>query len=175
MPWPCTDKISLEDENLRTIEKEGWSLPVCQMKWAVENNKDINPWNWTTDDWIKFCAYLTKDDSQPSQLSQLTQEPEFRLNWHTRYINDIESNGVECWWTLGSLGGIRRFFKVVPYSRCDTDGLVLKEHAYFALYESLTEDETQATVVAVYESKDEAMERVKTQLTHIYAISQGVL
>ena len=155
---------------MRNIEKEGWTLPVCQMKWAVSNDKDINPWNWTTDDWIKFCAYLVEDDEK-----QPEQGPGVRLNWHTRYINDIDSNGVECWWTIGALGDIRRFFKVVPYSRCDTAGLVLKEHAYFALYESLSEDETLASVVAVYESKEEAMERVKTQLTHIHAISQGVL
>ena len=42
------------------------------------------------------------------------------LDWKEKYINDIETNGVECWHTVGELNSTKRFYKITPFNKCDT-------------------------------------------------------
>ena len=101
-----------------------------------------------------------------------TEQPQVE-EWHTRYINGIESNGIECWWTIGQLGSLKRFYKIVPVDQVDTCGVVQDKEHYFILYESFDNTEERCCIVAVYEHKWDAMNRVMTQLQHIDAIKKA--
>ena len=96
------------------------------------------------------------------------------LEWNTKYTNDIKSNGIECWWTIGELGTLKRFYKVVPFYRCNERGLVISEiPRYFALYEALGVEADNATLIAIYESREEAKQRAKFQLLAITNIIEN--
>ena len=94
------------------------------------------------------------------------------LDWKEKYINDIETNGVECWHTVGELNGTKRFYKITPFNKCDTSGMVLGKGCYYVLYEALGIESDSAKPVAVYESLDAAMERAKFQLLVIDSLKR---
>ena len=86
------------------------------------------------------------------------------LEWKEQKVNDIESNPVGCWYTIGECGTVRRFYKIVPMSKCDTRGMVTDENHYFCLYEACGIESDNVSLVAIYESLDDAKERAKMQL-----------
>lgn len=95
------------------------------------------------------------------------------LEWHIQYINDIPSNGIACWWTIGELGTLKRFYKVVPFNECDERGLVLSDKPkYFCLYEALGIESDKATPIAIYDSLEAAQNRAKFQLLAVVNIIQ---
>ncbi len=90
------------------------------------------------------------------------------LDWKEKYINGIKENGVECWYTIGECGTLRRFYKIVPFSKCDERGLVTNEsEKYYVLYEALGIESDKASPVAVYEDLEKAKQRAKFQLLAI--------
>ena len=90
------------------------------------------------------------------------------LEWKEKYINDIKENGVECWYTIGECGTLRRFYKIVPFSKCNEHGLVTNEsEKYYVLYEALGIESDKASPVAVYEDLEKARQRAKFQLLAI--------
>lgn len=95
------------------------------------------------------------------------------LEWQKKYINDIPSNGVECWWTVGELDTLKRFYKIVPFHEHDERGLVTSiEPKYFCLYEALGVESDKASLIAIYESLEAAQNRAKFQLLAIVNIIQ---
>ena len=93
------------------------------------------------------------------------------LEWHEKHINDIPSNGVECWWTIGEFETLKRFYKVVPFWKSDEHGCVVSSKpTYFLLYEALGVESDNAIPIAVYESLDSAKQRAKFQLLAIVTL-----
>ena len=86
------------------------------------------------------------------------------LEWKEQKVNDIESNPIGCWYTIGECGTLRRFYKIIPMSKCDTKGMVIDENHYFCLYEACGIESDKVSLVAIYESLDDAKERAKMQL-----------
>lgn len=39
------------------------------------------------------------------------------FDWKVKRVNDIETNPIECWWTIGECGALKRFYKIVPLDR----------------------------------------------------------
>ena len=86
------------------------------------------------------------------------------LTWNEKRVNNIDTNPVECWYAIGEFGTLRRFYKIVPFSKCDEHGMSLGTGEYFIVYESLGADPAGAIPVGVYEDLDKAKARVKFQL-----------
>ena len=95
--------------------------------------------------------------------------------WHENYVNGIKENGVSCWWCIGTIGTLSRFYKIVPFSKTNTDGVMLKKNTYFLLYEGNYEkSDSEAdfenfkpirlSEIAVYEDLESAKKRAVTQL-----------
>ena len=93
--------------------------------------------------------------------------PDFKFDWKIKRVNDIETNPIECWWTIGECGTLKRFYKIVPFSYQDEKGVVLSDSKYYLLYEALGIESDKASVVGVYESLDQAQKRAKFQLMNI--------
>lgn len=90
------------------------------------------------------------------------------LEWKKKYVNDIPSNGIECWWTIGEFGTLKRFYKVVPFHEHDERGMVISiEPKYFCLFEALGVESDKVSIVAIYESLEAAQNRAKFQLLTI--------
>ena len=89
------------------------------------------------------------------------------FDWKVKKVNDIETNPIECWWTIGECGTLKRFYKIVPFPAQDERGLVLSDSKYYLLYEALGVESDKVSVVGVYESLDSAQKRAKFQLMNI--------
>ena len=92
------------------------------------------------------------------------------MDWQERKVNDIDTNPVECWWAIGEFGNLRRFYKVVPFNRCDEFGRTTSNGEFYVLHESLSEDEGKAFPVAVYDTLEQAKVRARFQLVAISSI-----
>ncbi len=89
------------------------------------------------------------------------------MDWKVKKVNDIEENPIECWCAIGDSGTLRRFYKIVPWSRIDVYGKVLEENKYFCLWEGLGIEPDNLCMVAVYENLEDAKTRAKMQLVTI--------
>lgn len=116
-----------------------------------------------------------------------------KVDWKIKYINDIKENGIECWYTIGELGGLKRFYRIVPYRECDSHGLAKNEKSkYFAFFEYCSYlpqemfneplDNTydgispqNGSLIAIYEDLETAKARVDTQLSVIQHIMDTYL
>ena len=112
--------------------------------------------------YFKGINIMDSDSYISEQLSAIN------LEWHEKHINDIPSNGVECWWTIGEFETLKRFYKIVPFCKCDEHGCVIcSEPSYFLLHEALGVESDNATPVAIYESLESAKNRAKFQILAI--------
>lgn len=102
-----------------------------------------------------------------------------KTDWHIKYIDDIDTNQVEYVWTVAKLVSadphveVSRFYKVVPYYKETSDGVVQsKDPKYFCLYESLGLEDSNIKLVAVYESFCQAGFRIATQMRKINLLQE---
>lgn len=94
--------------------------------------------------------------------------------WNVEYVNGIESNPIDYWWTVIEIGNLKRRYEISPYHKCDVKGLVIDEKfRYFALYEILMIDNlfpSRGNPVAIYEDLESAKERAKYQILSISSL-----
>lgn len=102
-----------------------------------------------------------------------------KTDWHIKYIDDIDTNQVEYVWTVAKLVSsdphveVSRFYKVVPYYKETSDGVVQSKYPkYFCLYESLGLEDSNTKLVAVYESFCQAGFRIATQMRKINLLKE---
>lgn len=59
------------------------------------------------------------------------------FEWNTKFINNIESNGLDCWYTIQKLRSMWKLYKIVPQFPADERGMItdLTHPEYYILYE----------------------------------------
>lgn len=146
--------------------KYNWRIcPRCRLAFIPFRKKQV------------YCSYLCemKEIEDGKELKKMTDEEyianelaAINMDWKVKKVNGIEENPIECWWAIGDCGTLRRFYKIVPWSKTDVKGVVIEENKYFCLYESCQADKPEnASMVGIYENLDDAKERAKMQLIHI--------
>ena len=57
--------------------------------------------------------------------------------WNTKFINNIESNGLDCWYTAQKLRSMWKLYKIVPQFPADEKGMItdMEHPEYYILYE----------------------------------------
>lgn len=80
-------------------------------------------------------------------------------DWHIKHVNDKEDLPIECVWATATLESkdphvtVSRFYKIIPIHKTNAYGVVLSEDPkYFCLFESLSFEDSNVKLVAVYES-----------------------
>lgn len=117
----------------------------------------------------------------------MLKETDFK--WHVRHVNNIPENPIDCYYCIIDYGdGTGKMFVVKPLHAQDTSGLTLPGgHRYFVFYDCLVrpvEPEEQAypyslvlysgyeirlqTLVAVFDTLDDAKKRAYTQYAHLF-------
>lgn len=146
--------------------KYNWKIcPRCNLPFIPFRKKQV------------YCSYLCemKEEEDGKELKKMTDEEyiaaelaAINMEWKVRKTNDIETNPIDYYWAIGECGILRRFYKIVPWSKTDVRGHVIEADKYFCLYESCQADKPEnAGMVGIYESLDDAKERAKVQLVHI--------
>ena len=80
-------------------------------------------------------------------------------DWHIKHVNDKKDLPIECVWTTATLVSkdphvtVSRFYKIIPIHKTNAYGVVLSEDPkYFCLFESLSLEDSNVKLVAVFES-----------------------
>ena len=80
-------------------------------------------------------------------------------DWHIKHVNDKEDLPIECICATATLESkdphvtVSRFYKIVPVHKTNAYGTILSEDPkYFCLFESLSLEDSNVKLVAVYES-----------------------
>ena len=97
-------------------------------------------------------------------------------DWHIKYLLDKDTNPVEYVWTTAQLMSTipvrvlaSRFYKIVPYHKVNSKGVVQSSNPkYFCLFESTCIEDSNIKLVAVYESFCQAGYSIITQLQQAY-------
>ena len=149
--------------------KYKWSICLrCGMPFIPWKEKQVYCSMW--------CEMLKEKENQKNRRD-FSMEDEVVLSWITEYINNIPSNGIDKLWTIASLNGLHRYYEIVPYHKCDVNGICIdKSSYYYAFYEATffeVDSETgvvlpkNLSLIAIYEDLETAKRRVFTQLRNI--------
>ena len=112
------------------------------------------------------------------------------LKWRTRYINNMKSNGVECFYSIIDYGnGEGRMFWIQPMMSADYKGMINVDagYKYYCFFESSVKKKgldayakffncrsysgysrVTDTLIQVYDSLEDAKKRAYVQYFHIY-------
>lgn len=141
-----------------------------------------------------FCSYWCEllDKENKREMNDFNEEKyikeeleKINFDWKIKKVNNIETNPIQCYWTIGTVNGLSRFYKITPFNKCNENGLVDNDNPkiYYVLYEACNYTTTtdslikkfdidyydgiipiNASMVAVYEDLDMAKNRAKFQL-----------
>ena len=162
-----------------------------------------NKYNWKICKYCQmpFIPYLGEGQEICSWFCEIKhrektgQRRDWDMNafeWNVKFINNIESNGLECWYTVQKLNASFKLYKIVPQFPADERGLITdsKTPEYYILFEgrakkyedrnALTDfsnygdfiEDGHSSFIRVFKTLDEAKRRAVLQYDVIAAISK---